>query len=254
MKTAVDPLTVACPACEAVVGIRCRSRKMKLLSKPHEERVEAALAVVTVSEAATIEDEPSEVDLRDVPVEDVPHADLAATETEVRAIEEELKGTAETEPTPGLAGTMPEPPAESIEDLLKAQGVEPTTADDWATPEFQARQEALRSAPTTKPGVNADGKKAVGGRGVKFAGHLVACNVVANPKKPGSKTFERFKQYAEGKTVEQLLKDGVQRVDLDWDVDHGFLQLVEPAVYQAMLDGEVPNADTTPTDTTKPTA
>lgn len=44
-----------------------------------------------------------------------------------------------------------------------------------------------------------------------------------NPKRPGSKSFDRFALYQDGMTVEAFLKAGGRRADLAWDAKHGFI-------------------------------
>jgi hypothetical protein len=53
-------------------------------------------------------------------------------------------------------------------------------------------------------------------------------NVVPNPKQPGTKTYERFKLYTEGMTVEQYLILGGTRDDLNWDAKRGYITLDLP--------------------------
>lgn len=66
--------------------------------------------------------------------------------------------------------------------------------------------------------------KARGPRGVPETAviHLL---VTANPKREGSKSFERFSGYAEGQTIAQALDAGVTTPDLVWDAKHGFISI-----------------------------
>lgn len=50
-----------------------------------------------------------------------------------------------------------------------------------------------------------------------------------NPKRPGSKTHERFKLYKNGKTVEELLADGAVYSDFKYDEDKGFVKFTDPS-------------------------
>jgi hypothetical protein len=49
--------------------------------------------------------------------------------------------------------------------------------------------------------------------------------LVANPKKAGSATFERFAKYIDGATVADSLKNGVLSGDIRWDLAHGFIRI-----------------------------
>lgn len=49
--------------------------------------------------------------------------------------------------------------------------------------------------------------------------------VTANPKREGSKSFERFNGYADGQTIAQALDAGVTTPDLVWDAKHGFISI-----------------------------
>ena len=50
-----------------------------------------------------------------------------------------------------------------------------------------------------------------------------------NPKRPNTKCHARFALYKTGDTVAQFLAKGGQRVDVRWDVDHGFIELKDAA-------------------------
>lgn len=52
--------------------------------------------------------------------------------------------------------------------------------------------------------------------------------LVPNPKKPGSRAFVRFELYKTGQTVDDFLKAGGQRVDVNWDLDHDFIRCHQP--------------------------
>lgn len=66
--------------------------------------------------------------------------------------------------------------------------------------------------------------KTRGPRGVPEAAviHLL---VTANPKREGSKSFERFKGYQDGQTIADALAAGVTTPDLVWDAKHGFISI-----------------------------
>jgi len=49
--------------------------------------------------------------------------------------------------------------------------------------------------------------------------------VEENPKREGSKTFERFKLYRNGMTVKQALEKGVTSADIRYDVEHEYIKL-----------------------------
>ena len=49
-------------------------------------------------------------------------------------------------------------------------------------------------------------------------------HVAPNPKKPGSKSYERYAAYREGMTVSEAIAAGVTSADVKWDHDHGFIR------------------------------
>ena len=46
-----------------------------------------------------------------------------------------------------------------------------------------------------------------------------------NPKRPGSKSANRFELYKKNKTVADFLKAGGLQQDLKWDVEHKFIEI-----------------------------
>lgn len=63
--------------------------------------------------------------------------------------------------------------------------------------------------------------------------------LVPNPKKPGSKAYERFARYVDGMTVSEALKAGLTREDLRYDVAHKFIDIT---TLENRADGSAPNA------------
>lgn len=66
--------------------------------------------------------------------------------------------------------------------------------------------------------------KTRGPRGVPETA-VISLLVTANPKRAGSKSFERFNGYADGQTIAQALDAGVTTPDLVWDAKHGFIKI-----------------------------
>lgn len=65
----------------------------------------------------------------------------------------------------------------------------------------------------------------------KYAGNLLVTVLVhTNPKRAGSKSFDRFAKYVTGQTVDDALKAGVLSADLHYDVDHKFIHIGETVV------------------------
>lgn len=60
-------------------------------------------------------------------------------------------------------------------------------------------------------GQNGEGKKYDGGDN--------------NPKRKGSKSFDKFAKYKDGMTVEQAAAAGITGADLSWDTKHGFIKI-----------------------------
>lgn len=50
--------------------------------------------------------------------------------------------------------------------------------------------------------------------------------VEANPKREGTKSYERFAIYADGMSTEEFKRLGGRAKDLKWDERHGFIQLI----------------------------
>ena len=57
---------------------------------------------------------------------------------------------------------------------------------------------------------------------------VVVLLVSENPKKPGSKSAQRFEGYKTGLTRQQTLKAGLTGGDIRWDVAHGHIRLMSP--------------------------
>ena len=51
-----------------------------------------------------------------------------------------------------------------------------------------------------------------------------------NPKKAGSKSYARFERYKAARTVQGVLDLGGSRADFEWDVDHGYIVLLDRAL------------------------
>lgn len=74
-----------------------------------------------------------------------------------------------------------------------------------------------------------------GPRGVEMNATITLL-VAGNPKRAGSKAYDRFQGYQDGMTVEQALEAGVTTPDLVYDSKHGFIsiegydpgQIIEP--------------------------
>jgi hypothetical protein len=74
-----------------------------------------------------------------------------------------------------------------------------------------------------------DGEKKVKQRGSPNfpSDGTISLRVESNPKRKGSKSFDRFAHYKNGMTVEQAIKAGVLFADLKWDSEHGFIAVNE---------------------------
>jgi len=59
----------------------------------------------------------------------------------------------------------------------------------------------------------------------QFADHQVITLLVANPKKPGSMAFRRYKLYVDGMTVREALDAGLRRDDFRWDTAKGHISI-----------------------------
>ena len=57
---------------------------------------------------------------------------------------------------------------------------------------------------------------------------IIRVLVDSNPKKPGSKTYERFELYEDGMTVQQFRERGGTSDDVKWDAERGFIRVEDP--------------------------
>lgn len=76
-----------------------------------------------------------------------------------------------------------------------------------------------------------DGEKKTKQRGSPAfpADGKISLRVESNPKRKGSKSYDRFAHYKNGMTVEAAVKAGVLYADLKWDSEHGFIAVNETA-------------------------
>lgn len=58
-------------------------------------------------------------------------------------------------------------------------------------------------------------------------GTVIRLKTTLNPKKAGTKAFDRFELYEDGMTVGAALKAGLTREDIRWDSTHGHIVLEE---------------------------
>jgi membrane protein involved in colicin uptake len=74
-----------------------------------------------------------------------------------------------------------------------------------------------------------DGEKKTKQRGSPSfpADGKISLRVESNPKRKGSKSYDRFAHYKNGITVEAAVKAGVLYADLKWDSEHGFIAVNE---------------------------
>ncbi len=72
-------------------------------------------------------------------------------------------------------------------------------------------------------------KKKIGGRtsraGAFSDNSIIKLLVDKNPKRFGSKSYDRFNMYKDGMKVKDFLKAGGMREDLRWDSDRGFIEI-----------------------------
>ena len=86
---------------------------------------------------------------------------------------------------------------------------------------------AAKPAPKAKVGkpVVVTTSAAKRGPQAQFADHQVITLLVANPKKPGSMAFRRYKLYVDGMTVREALDAGLRRDDFRWDTAKGHISI-----------------------------
>lgn len=73
-----------------------------------------------------------------------------------------------------------------------------------------------------KPKKTGGGKR---GPAPRHADSAVITVLVANPKKKGSASWDRFQKYTTGLRVGEYLAAGGRRADLDWDITHSFISV-----------------------------
>lgn len=124
----------------------------------------------------------------------------------------------------------PEPEAETATEETEAEAVGAEEQEQ----EKVVESKSVKKSNGKKPAVKAKAEKKVSAkksgetRGRKGAFPLDAkIKVLAkeNPKRSGSAAAKRFSKYADGKTVAELLKAGVQWGDLRWDSTHEHIRI-----------------------------
>lgn len=77
-----------------------------------------------------------------------------------------------------------------------------------------------------------DGEAKKPGRAPAFPDNAIVRVLIDNPKRPGSASYERYKRYGGGTghetTVGEALANGVLRIDLNWDLNHGHISISMP--------------------------
>jgi len=53
-----------------------------------------------------------------------------------------------------------------------------------------------------------------------------------NKKRVGSKSWERYEDYKDSKSIGEFLSSGGKKEDLRWDLEKGFLELLESYDYK----------------------
>lgn len=66
----------------------------------------------------------------------------------------------------------------------------------------------------------------------------ISMRVESNPKRKGSKSFDRFAHYKDGMTVEAAIKAGVLYADLKWDTEHNFIAINETPEQRKAFEAE----------------
>ena len=68
----------------------------------------------------------------------------------------------------------------------------------------------------------------------EIADTRVFAEIIPNPKKPGSKSFERFAIYKVGMTVQEAVKAGGTLADIKWGLERSQFKLVSPEEWAAL--------------------
>ena len=110
--------------------------------------------------------------------------------------------------------------------VIEAPAVEaPNALEQTAAPADEAPKQEGEQEPQTEEKTKAE-KTPSKGRVTKFATtDIITIAVAANPKRPGTPSYDRFEAYTTGMTVQAAMDAGVKREDLNWDTAHGFITI-----------------------------
>lgn len=92
--------------------------------------------------------------------------------------------------------------------------------------EKQAARAAKSGGGTGKPAVVGTIKPAVTPRSGKLAGRKLVKKAETNPRRANTFGWRSWEAYKSGVTYEDALKAGARRVDIDWDIKHGYVEAV----------------------------
>lgn len=98
-------------------------------------------------------------------------------------------------------------------------------ADTEATEATEATAEAEQTKTKKGKAAKAPKEPKLRGRAAKFADDQVIKVLVDNPKRAGSKSYERFALYKDGMTVGQAKEAGITLGDIDWDAKHEYISV-----------------------------
>lgn len=146
-----------------------------------------------------------------------------------RLAAEAIKNHTITVLPPGVARAPSREPDDRDADALR-EATEALEAEQTAAAIALAEaQERPEPAPTAAPASKGTGFKGwAKADSVAHADSAVIEWVAPNPKKPGSAAYQRFANYAVGRTLAECKKLGTTAGDILWDLPRGFIRLAAP--------------------------
>jgi len=128
---------------------------------------------------------------------------------------------AEVEVELGKTHYLPSPPRAGMKDIVvdgKVAGAE-VVAKHKVLDEAPAKKKVAKKKGVTKKNDSMISKVS------KYAGKKLIKKVKENPRREGTHGWHSWSKFKSGDTYETAIKNGSRRVDLDWDIKHGHLEV-----------------------------
>src|SRR4051812_22697932 len=89
---------------------------------------------------------------------------------------------------------------------------------------LKASKAAIKAAKVVGT-INPKVEKAAGPRSGKLAGKKLIKKKDSNPRRADTFGWRSWEAYKSGATYEEAIKAGARRVDIDWDIKHGYVEV-----------------------------